>query len=180
MKRRNFLKSAASAFPLAVIQPLALTTESDMPLKEAHLVPAGQDIDGEVRTLGFSHIFFKTSTQETGGNLFLIEHENLIGGPPLHLHPSQDEWFYVMDGEVLFQVGGKRVRLKSGDSVLAPRKVTHGFCATKPSKMLIAFTPAGKMEGFFREIAHGRANLMDPALFERFDMKLMGPPIKDA
>src|SRR4051812_37807423 len=136
MKRRNFLKSAASVFPLALTQPIAIAADSDATLKEAHLVPAGQDIDGEARTLGFSHIFFKVSTQETGGNLFLIEHMNLVGGPPLHVHPSQEEWFYVTDGEVLFQVGDKRVRLKSGDSVLAPRNVTHGFCAAKPSKML--------------------------------------------
>jgi hypothetical protein len=44
--------------------------------------------------------------------------------------------------------------------------------------MLIAFTPAGKMEQFFQEIAHGKVNMMDAALFRRFDMELVGPPIK--
>ena len=182
MKRRNFLKSAASTFPLALTQPFALAaTSTDIPLKEAHLVPAGQDIFGENRTLGFSRISFKTSTQETGGDLFIIEHNNLLaGGPSLHLHLAQDEWFYVMEGEVLFQVGEKRLRLKPGDSVLAPRRVPHAFigAGTTPAKMLIAFTPAGKMEQFFRDTAHGKADLMDTALFRKYDMELVGPPLK--
>ncbi len=182
MKRRNFLKSAASTFPLALTQPFALAAAAtDTPLKEAHMVPAGQDIFGENRTLGFSHIAFKTSTQETGGDLFIIEHTNLLaGGPPLHFHLAQDEWFYIMEGEVLFQVGEKRLRLKPGDSVLAPRKVPHAFtgAGTKPAKMLIAFTPAGKMEQFFHDTANGKADLMDAALFRKYDMELVGPPLK--
>ncbi len=184
MKRRNFLKSAASAFPLALSQPFALATDSPgFPLKEAHLVPAGQDIAGENRTLGFSRIAFKTSSQETGGNLFLIEHSNLLaGGPPLHYHYDQEEWFYVMEGEVLFQVGEKRIQLKAGDSVLAPRKIPHAFtgASTKPAKMLIAFTPAGKMEQFFRDVAHGKVDMMNPDLARRYDVELVGPPIKPA
>jgi mannose-6-phosphate isomerase-like protein (cupin superfamily) len=182
MQRRNFLKSAASTFPLALSQPFALAAEPDAPLKEAHLVRAGEDIAGESRALGFSRIAFKTTSQETGGNLFLIEHSNLLaGGPPLHLHYAQDEWFYVMEGEVFFQVGEKRLRLGPGDSVLAPRKVPHTFTGgTNPSKMLIGFTPAGKMEAFFREMAHGKVDMMDAALFQRFDMQLVGPPIKPA
>jgi mannose-6-phosphate isomerase-like protein (cupin superfamily) len=182
VKRRYFLKSAASAFPLALSQPFALAAESSSsPAKEAHVVPAGQDLFGETRSLGFSHIAFKSSTQETGGNLFLIEHSNLLpGGPPLHLHLEQEEWFYVMEGEVLFQVGEKRLQLKSGDSVLAPRKVPHTFTAVgaRPAKMLIAFTPAGKMEQFFRDMAHGKVDLMDAALFRKYDMELIGPPLK--
>lgn len=182
MKRRNFLKSAASVFPVTLSQPFALAAEpSSPPLKEAHLVPAGQDISGEPHTLGFSRLSFKTSSQETSGNLFIIEHANLLGGgPPLHFHHAQDEWFYVMEGEVLFQVGEKRVRLKAGDSVLAPRKIPHAFAGAgaTPAKMLIAFTPAGKMEQFFQEIAHGKVNMMDASLFQSYDMTLVGPPIK--
>ena len=182
MKRRNFLKSAASAFPFALSQPFALATESsDFPIKEAHLVRAGQDIDSEPRSLGFSRISFKTSSHETGGNLFLIEHSNLLpGGPPLHLHLEQEEWFYVMEGEVLFQVGVKRLLLKSGDSVLAPRRVPHAFTAvgTKPAKLLIAFAPAGKMQQFFRDFAHGKLNPMDASLYRRYDLELIGPPLR--
>jgi mannose-6-phosphate isomerase-like protein (cupin superfamily) len=144
-------------------------------------VLAEQDRFGEARSLGFSQIRFKTVTADTGGNLFIIEHSKLKpGGPPLHLHLMQEEWFYVMEGEVLFQIGEKRLQLKAGDSVLAPRKVPHAFTAVgaKPEKMLIAFSPAGRMEQFFVEAAQQNPPLQDAALFAKYDMKLIGPPIK--
>lgn len=180
MKRRTFLKSAAASFPIALTQPFLLAESSDTPLKEAHVVPSGQDIEGAARGLGFSHIAFKNLPPETGGNLFLIEHSNLLpGGPPLHLHYEQEEWFYILEGEVLFQVGDKRVQLKPGDSVLGPRKVPHGFTAvgTTPAKMLIAFSPAGKMEQFFRDNANGKTPMWDAALMSKYGVQWIGPPI---
>lgn len=49
------------------------------------------------------------------------------GGPPLHIHHDQDEWFFVSEGEFIFQVGDERFRLTAGDSVLGPRKAPHAF-----------------------------------------------------
>jgi quercetin dioxygenase-like cupin family protein len=147
---------------------------------QVHVVDDGQDRLGETHSLGFSTILFKTLTRETGGGLFVIEHKNLLkGGPPVHLHHSQEEWFYVIEGEVLFQVGGERKRLHAGDSILGPRGIPHGFAAVgeKPAHMLIAFTPAGKMEGFFREAAVPNGPKMDVALFARYDMEYVGPPL---
>ena len=75
-------------------------------------------------------------------------------GPALHLHLSQEEWFYVMEGEVRFQVGDQRLQLGPGESVLAPRRIPHTFSATgSPAHMLIAFTPADKMEQYFIDAA---------------------------
>jgi mannose-6-phosphate isomerase-like protein (cupin superfamily) len=76
---------------------------------------------GERHSLGFSTIAFKVLPRETGGGLFLIEHTNMQkGGPGLHLHCAQEEWFYAVEGTLLFQVGERRVELKPGDSVLGP------------------------------------------------------------
>lgn len=182
MKRRSFLKSAASAVPFVVSQPFVLGDErSEYPIKDARLVPAGEDIDSQKRTLGFSHISFKISSQETAGNFFLFEHSNLLpGGPPVHLHYDQEEWFYVMEGEVLVQIGERRIQLKPGDSVLAPRRVPHGFTAvgTTAAKMLVGYSPAGKMEQFFRDNANGKPVIWDAALLRRYDCELVGPPVK--
>jgi len=41
----------------------------------------------------------------------------------VHAHPRQEEWFFVMEGEVLFQVGERRVTLHAGESILGPRGV---------------------------------------------------------
>jgi quercetin dioxygenase-like cupin family protein len=180
LKRRNFLKSAVSAFPIALTQPFALAIGSPAASTEEQIVLATQDRFGESRSLGFSQIAFKTATADTGGNLFIIEHSNLkSGGPPLHFHLEQEEWFYVMEGQVLFQVGGKRVQLKAGDSVLAPRMVPHAFTAVgaTPAKMLIAFSPAGKMEQFFIAAAKQTTLLQDAAFFAKYNMKLVGPPL---
>ena len=181
MKRRSFLKSAAAAFPAAGLREFALGQPALAPTSsEIHPVGAGQDRLGETHSLGFSTILFKVLTQDTGSGLFVIEHKNLgHGGPPVHIHPHQDEWFDVMEGEVLFQVGGERETLRAGESVLGPRGIPHGFMGAgeKPAHMIIAFTPAGMMEGFFRETAVPNGPPMDAHLFAKYDMQYVGPPL---
>ncbi len=181
MERRSFLKAAAAVFPAVGLNGFAL---SDTPAPAApegvHPVAAGQDRFGESHSLGFSTILFKTVPSETNGGLLVIEHMHLgNGGPPLHFHLHQDEWFYVLEGEVLFQVGGSRKQLGAGESVLGPRGVPHAFMGVgeKPARMVITFTPAGKMEEFFREVAVPNGPKMDAPTFARYDMKYVGPPL---
>lgn len=179
MKRRSFLKSAAALLPAAGLKDFALAQAAAAPASpELHLVGVGQDRFGESHSLGFSTILFKVATNDTGGGLFVIEHVNLVkGGPPLHLHLYQDEWFYVMEGEVLFQVGDTRKRLRAGESILGPRNIPHTFCAVgeRPGRMLIAFTPARKMEEFFRATAVPGGPPLDAETFSKYEMKLVGP-----
>ena len=179
MKRRSFLKTAAAFVPVAGLQDFALAhAPADGPSGQIHVVGAGRDRFGESHSRGFSNILFKVATRDSGGNLFVIEHANLVrGGPPLHLHFHQDEWFYVIEGEVLFQVGENRKRLVAGESVLGPRNVPHAFISVgqKPGRMLIAFTPAGRMEQFFRDTAIPHPPLQDDAFFRRYEMELLGP-----
>lgn len=133
-------------------------------------------------------MLFKISSEDTAGRVFLIEHRNLEhGGPPLHLHWNQEEWFYVMEGEVAFQVGEQRIHLKAGESVLAPRRVPHAFAPVAPSRMMIAFTPSGRMEQFFQDAEKAAPGgdvgafftQTDPkilgAFFSNYEMKLIGP-----
>lgn len=46
---------------------------------------------------------------------------------PLHIHPNQDEWFYVVEGNYLFQVGNEQYRMAIGDTIFLPRNVPHAF-----------------------------------------------------
>jgi mannose-6-phosphate isomerase-like protein (cupin superfamily) len=183
MKRRAFLQSAASVVPLALAHPFAhALQQSPAPpaATDLHLLHTGEDRFGENHSLGFSKISFKTSTAETAGNLFIIEHTGLSsGGPPLHLHTDQEEWFCVVAGEVLFQVGDRRVTLKPGDSILGPRNVPHTFRAVgeTPAHMIIAFSPAGRMEQFFRDTAVPNSPPEDDAFLRRYGMELIGPPL---
>jgi mannose-6-phosphate isomerase-like protein (cupin superfamily) len=144
-----------------------------------HVVGAGNDRFGQPHTLGCSSsLLFKVAGSDTNGGLFIIEHARLQpGGPPLHQHFNQEEWFYVMEGEVAFHVGERRVNLRSGESVLAPRLIPHTFLSigAAPARMLIAFCPAGKMEQFFQGVGANPKLNADPEFFQKCEMELVGP-----
>jgi len=178
MKRRRFLQSAAAVFPLNWMERAGWAAMTGESAPEAHVIPAEQDRLGEHHSLGFSTISFKVLPRETAGGLFLIEHTHLQkAGPPLHLHHAQEEYFYVMEGRALFQVGEQKVELKPGDSVLGPRGVPHTFVPVgdTPARMLIAFTPAGQMEDFFRAQEKQGVPFQHPEEFARFGMQWVGP-----
>lgn len=143
-------------------------------------VPAGEDRFGEHRGLGISAIDFKVTAQDNG-SIFIIENTfHARGGPARHLHHDQDEWFYAVEGDFVVQVGDETFRLSAGDSVLAPRKVPHvwAYVGDTRGKMLIVFTPAGKMEAFFREVTKTDSMPAQTAeLWRAHGMELLGPPL---
>ena len=157
------------------------SSQSSASLPEAVFVAAGQDRFGEQRGLGVSVIEFKMSAQDVR-DIFALENVfHTKGGPARHLHFDQDEWFYALEGEFVIEVGQQRFELKPGDSVLAPRKVPHVWAHVGEGRgrILVVFTPAGKMEAFFHEVT--KANAMppqDPALWLAHGMELVGPPLK--
>ena len=119
-------------------------------------------------------------TTPNPGEVFILENTFLAkGGPARHLHYEQEEWFSLLEGEFLFEVGADRFRLEPGESLLAPRQVPHvwAFVGQARGRILIAFLPAGNMEAFFREVT--KANAMppqDPAIWRAHGMELLGPP----
>lgn len=155
---------------------------NDLSQSQGSILPvaAGEDLYGEYRGLGVSSITFKTVPQAPGG-LFIIENTfHKKGGPARHLHYEQDEWFYIIEGEFILEVGQKRFTLRPGDSLLAPCKVPHvwAYVGDTTGKILITFTPAGKMEAFFREVTKVNAMPpMNPQLWRDYGMELLGPPL---
>ena len=143
-------------------------------------IQSGADRFGESRSLGISRIAFKLSSLD-GDSLFIIENTfDARGGPAKHLHHAQNEWFYCIEGKFRFEVGSSKIELNPGDSLLAPMKVAHvwAYVGDKTGRILIAFSPAGKMEAFFRGVT--KANAMppqDPALWHEHGMELLGPPM---
>ena len=58
----------------------------------------------------------KVSTAETGGLFYSFEHREMAkGGPPRHVHHEQDEWFYVLKGRYVFEVGDELLVRGIGD-----------------------------------------------------------------
>jgi len=103
-------------------------------------------------------------------------------GAPLHKHHEQDEWIYVMTGEFVAEVGGERMRLKPGDSLLMPMQVPHRWSVAQDSYCgaIHLYTPAGLMETEWASVAQSE----DPknqearkAEFERHGLTLLGAPL---
>jgi len=181
LERRDFLGGALAAFPLAFLR------QSGKPAATSAVKPvrAGEDRLGEHHTIGVSTTAFKVLTADSAGALFLFEHRNAggkKGGPPRHLHHNEDEWFYVIEGQYIAEIGSTRVELKPGDSILGPREVPHAwaFVGDIPGRLLIAFAPANKMEAFFRgneKRRKGNEYMNDAELYRAHGMELLGPPL---
>jgi mannose-6-phosphate isomerase-like protein (cupin superfamily) len=147
-------------------------------------IPAGGDrFQERRRVFGSMSIDYKVSALDTDGDLFVIENTNdLRGGPPWHLHHGQEEWFYVIEGEYLIEIGDESYAMGPGDSVLAPREVPHVWAnvGERRGKLLIAFRPAGKMEAVFVELAkiEGMPRREElERLFSAHGMEITGPPL---
>jgi quercetin dioxygenase-like cupin family protein len=126
-----------------------------------------------------------TPAQNDNHHFAFIATEPPGGGPPLHIHANEDEFFLVVEGEVTFAIDGKVIRRRAGSSAFVPRGVPHCFknCSDEQAKLLIMFTP-GDIEGFFE---YG-AKLQDGsppseelmmerliALAPKFGLKVVGP-----
>jgi len=142
-------------------------------------VAAGEDLFGEAMVAAGS-LAFKVVPSDPNGLLIFEMTFHQKGGPARHLHHYQDEWFYVVEGEFIMEVGQERMRLYPGDSIFAPREVPHvwAYVGETPGKMLFTFLPAGKMEAFMREIAKASASApQEPDFWRVYDMELVGPPL---
>lgn len=148
-------------------------------------VDAGKDRFDESISLHEGDIFFcKVSTKDTDGDLYIFESiRGKKGGPPLHYHFEQDEWWYILEGEFLFKVGDDTFTAKAGDSVFGPRMVPHAFAKINegPSKLLMAFQPAGKMEKHFKAVSKGAYSKMTNEERDKFQQgngfKVVGPAL---
>jgi len=157
-------------------------------------VAAGNDRFGEHIKLGGESNDCKVSAQDTEGAMCIFEFIG-TGGGPRHLHHGQDEWIYVIDGELDLVVGAERLRLTASESIFIPRKTAHIWtCMSgRPAKIINVYQPAGKMEEFFREVStfknlptredvikktytEEQVQALD-RLFSDHGMDLLGPPL---
>ncbi len=60
-----------------------------------------------------------------------------------------------------------------------PRKLPHVWAQVSdtPGKLLIAFTPAGRMEAFFRDFGKLGKLPTDPAIVTPYGLQRVGPPL---
>ena len=118
--------------------------------------------------------------EDTNGALGLVDMvEPTPGGmPPLHVHHTHDEGFYVLEGSVTLFMPGREVELGPGEFVFAPRGIPHTYrVGDEPSRWLVTSTPAG-FEQFVAEI--GSRGISDPdeltQVAARYGIEILGPP----
>jgi quercetin dioxygenase-like cupin family protein len=100
-------------------------------------------------------------------------------GPPLHHHPF-DEAFYVLEGELLMQVGEERRPVRAGETAFVAGGVVHGFTnlSETPATFLVVITPAGFERYFVRLEAEAAGVEPDAwALEDLPPVTHVGPPV---
>jgi mannose-6-phosphate isomerase-like protein (cupin superfamily) len=92
----------------------------------------------------------------TRNELGMAEFEVLPGSftPPPHIHHAHEEIFYILEGELEFNIDGKPQRLKTGDSITVPIGVAHTFSnpTEVPARFLNTYSPA-RYVFYFDEVA---------------------------
>jgi quercetin dioxygenase-like cupin family protein len=107
-----------------------------------------------------------------------------MGGPPLHRHHREDEWLYVLEGEITLQIDGERTVAGPGAMAFAGRGTVHAFqnFQKTAARMLVGVAPAG-LDNFFVEVANANRGLAKPdfarteQIMNSYQIDLMGPPL---
>ena len=94
---------------------------------------------------------------------------------PLHLHRSEDEAWYVLEGALGFRLGEEEVEAEAGRAVIVRARTPHSYWnATEGrTRYLIVMGPetAALIEAIHALDPSQRAQL--PALFEKHDSELL-------
>ena len=75
----------------------------------------------------------------------------------IHCHKIKDETFYVLEGQVLFELDGKTSILNPGDTALVKPGEKHRFTGLDNSKV-IEFSTHHEDEDSYRDVVSGRLN----------------------
>jgi quercetin dioxygenase-like cupin family protein len=78
-------------------------------------------------------------------------------GSPLHLHHNEDEWFYVLEGELTIWVDGETIVAPSGAFVFGPRDIPHTFVVSSEQARFLLVTEPGDFVGFIRALGEPAA-----------------------
>ena len=130
--------------------PLMNTATNSLQGNQVKYVPAGT---GPAYQSPIDKITFLITGEQTGGAFFMAEVTVLPGGGnPPHIHHREEECFYMQEGTLTVQVGGKTQTASAGDFIRLPRGLAHSFQNTGnvDAKLLLVTAPAG-LEKFFEE-----------------------------
>ncbi len=129
-------------------------------------------------------LIFKVTGEDTGGafDYFIVEVAPK-GGPPLHVHHKQEETIHVLKGQFKIRIGDGIFYCQEGGFAYLPSKIPHAFLnlMDEPGEIIVVYTPGGGHK-FYEEFGPiSRSSPPDrkiiAALFEKYDMTLLGAPL---
>jgi quercetin dioxygenase-like cupin family protein len=157
--------------------------------------------DGQAGFLGSIGVRFMIDGEEAGERFSLVEHPLSARAlaAPLHRHAREDEYSYVVEGQVGALLGDEVVIGGPGDLIFKPRNQWHTFwnAGDQPARLLEIISPAG-FERFFAElvelggVAQAEPQTLAelcaryelemnpdsvPGLIQRFDLRFPGEPV---
>jgi quercetin dioxygenase-like cupin family protein len=101
--------------------------------------------EGEARWWFGALAEIKATAADTGGQMTIVEVTEHPGAEaPLHVHHRDDEGFWILEGEVTFEVGDETIEASAGDYVFGPRDIPHRFTVgDRGCRMLFIMVPGG-------------------------------------
>ena len=127
----------------------------------------------------------KISSRDTNGAFTVLE--NFVppmSGPPLHRHLRQDEWFYIVEGQFLFEADGKKIQAGPGETVFLRQGTRHTLqnVGVTAGRAVVTVVPGG-LDLFFEELSATLPLSVQPdpaklaGLFKKHGLELLGPPL---
>lgn len=113
------------------------------------MAETGETIEGYDSTISFVE-----TTAQSGGERVIVEIAYTGGGvkPPLHYHPSQEELFEVLEGEIHAVLEGEERTLRPGDELRIKAGIHHQMWCEVPSRQRWTTSPALRTERFFETL----------------------------
>jgi quercetin dioxygenase-like cupin family protein len=101
----------------------------------------------------------KATAADTGGLMSIVQVTEAPGAEaPLHIHHRDDEGFWILEGDVTFEVGDETIEATAGDYVFGPRGIPHRFMVgDRGCRMLFIMVPGG-MEDVIRATSEPAAS----------------------
>jgi mannose-6-phosphate isomerase-like protein (cupin superfamily) len=127
----------------------------------------------------------KLSNADTDGAVSIFQQSiPPLAGPPLHRHANEDEWFYVLEGQITVQIDGERSVLQGRGSLFAPRGTVHTFknFGNVSVHILVLITP-GRFQRFFEDLSALSEGEAAPELArieqlaKEYGIEILGPPL---
>ena len=120
--------------------------------------------EGEARWWFGGLATIKATKEQTGGHYTLVEVLEPEGEGPLHVHYREDEGFWVLEGELTFEVGEETIKAGPGSFVFGPKDVPHRFTVESgPARLLFILSPGGFEEFVYATSVPATEHTLPPA-----------------